>query len=117
MKHVDRAVARPTVDQDVLDVGMGLASYAVQTLLERRDSIEDGGDDRDQRKDEYQVGQATSGTWSPLLKKNIALVHVPSRYSATGTRIKVEQTVEYRRHKVTARVVPRPFFDPDRKRA
>jgi len=63
-----------------------------------------------------QVGQATSGTWSPLLKKNLALASVKTPHSATGTRLRIEQTVEFRRHKVTATVVKRPFFDPERKR-
>ncbi|MAG59156.1 MAG: hypothetical protein CMJ83_22960, partial [Planctomycetes bacterium] len=64
-----------------------------------------------------QVGQATSGTWSPLLKRNLALASVESGCASIGTRLRIEQTVEYRRHKVTATVVHRPFFDPDRKRS
>jgi aminomethyltransferase len=64
-----------------------------------------------------QVGRATSGTWSPTLKKNIALGSVGARYTAPGTRLSVEWTVEARRRKVSATVVPLPFFDPPRKRA
>ena len=64
-----------------------------------------------------QVGQATSGTWSPLLKKNFALASVRTAHAAMGTRLRIEQTVEFRRHKVTATVVERPFFDPERKRS
>jgi len=64
-----------------------------------------------------QVGQATSGTWSPLLKKNLALASVLTPHAATGTRLRIEQTVEFRRHRVTATVVERPFFDPERKRS
>lgn len=64
-----------------------------------------------------QVGRATSGTWSPILKKNLALATVESRYEALGTRLRIEQTVEYERRTVTATVVKRPFFDPERKRA
>ncbi|MGE3163952.1 MAG: aminomethyltransferase family protein [Planctomycetota bacterium] len=64
-----------------------------------------------------QVGQATSGTWSPLLKKNLALASVKRPYDRLGTRLAIEFTVEYERHTVTAEVVRTPFFDPDRKKA
>jgi aminomethyltransferase len=64
-----------------------------------------------------QVGQATSGAWSPLLKCNLALATVESGVAAAGTRLRVEVTVEYRRKLVTATVEPTPFFDPPRKRA
>ncbi len=64
-----------------------------------------------------QVGRATSGTWSPTLKKNLALASVEAAYAAVGTELRIEQTVEYVRHAVTATVVDKPFFDPKRKRA
>lgn len=64
-----------------------------------------------------QVGQATSGAWSPLLKKNLALATIPSGMAAVGTALQIEVSVEYQRKKVTARVVNRPFFDPERKKA
>jgi aminomethyltransferase len=63
-----------------------------------------------------QIGQATSGTWSPMLKKNIAICTIESDFAKPGTKIKVEMTVEYRRKKVTATVVKTPFFNPERKR-
>jgi glycine cleavage system T protein (aminomethyltransferase) len=64
-----------------------------------------------------QVGYATSGAWSPLLKKYIALAHVPTRWAAPGTPLEMEMTVEHRRKRTAARVVKKPFFDPPRKRA
>jgi len=67
--------------------------------------------------DGEQVGYATSGGWSPLLKKYIALAHVPSRWAALGTPLEMEMTVEHRRKRAAARVVKKPFFDPPRKRA
>jgi len=67
--------------------------------------------------DGEQVGYATSGGWSPLLKKYIALAHVPSGRAAPGTPLEMEVTVEHRRKRVAARVVKKPFFDPPRKRA
>jgi len=63
------------------------------------------------------IGQATSGTWSPLLKQSIALATVRTRHAAVGARLKMEYTVEYARQTVTATVVDRPLFDPERKRA
>ena len=64
-----------------------------------------------------QVGKATSTTWSPILKKAIALASVAKESADEGTDLVVEWTVEARRGRVPARVVPLPFFDPPRKRA
>ena len=64
-----------------------------------------------------QVGYATSGSWSPLLKKYIALAHVPANYAAPGTELEMEVTVEHFRRKALARVTKTPFFNPERKRA
>jgi aminomethyltransferase len=63
-----------------------------------------------------QAGYATSGGWSPLLKKYIALAHLRSPFAAPGTPLEMELTVEHRRRRVAARVVKKPFFDPERKR-
>ncbi len=64
-----------------------------------------------------QVGRATSGTWSAGLKQNIALASVEARYEPVGTPLEMEWTVEGRRGRVGATVVPLPFFDPPHKRA
>ncbi len=64
-----------------------------------------------------QIGRATSGTWSPILKKNIALASVGSRYANPGSEVDVEWTVEAHRLTVGGTVVRLPFFDPPRKRA
>ncbi len=64
-----------------------------------------------------QIGYATSGSWSPLLKKPLALAHVESAYAAAGTPVTIEVTVEHRRERAAARVAKTPFFDPERKRA
>jgi aminomethyltransferase len=63
-----------------------------------------------------QAGKATSGTWSPTLKRNLALASVASRHARLGTRLAVEWTVEAVRRRVSARVVPLPFLDLPRKR-
>ena len=67
--------------------------------------------------DGKQVGYATSGSWSPLLKKYIALAHVESRYAKQGTEVAMEVTVEHHRQRAKAKVAQLPFFNPERKRA
>lgn len=64
-----------------------------------------------------QVGYATSGGWSPLLKKYIALAHLSSRWAAPGAPLEMEVTVEHRRKRAAAKVAGKPFFNPERKRA
>jgi aminomethyltransferase len=64
-----------------------------------------------------QVGKATSTTWSPTLKKMIALACVSRESSTTGTTLSIEMTVEAIRHTVSAKIVPLPFFNPPRKTA
>jgi len=64
-----------------------------------------------------QVGKATSTTWSPTLKKMIALACVSRESSAAGTPLSMEMTVEAVRHTVSAKIVPLPFFNPPRKTA
>ena len=67
--------------------------------------------------DGSQVGYATSGCWSPLLKQYIALAHLQAPFGAPGQQLAMEVTVEHRRKLASARVVKTPFFNPDRKRA
>ena len=64
-----------------------------------------------------QIGYATSGGWSPLLKKYIALAHVQSPTARLGDEVEIEVTVEHARRRAAARIVRKPFFDPERKRA
>jgi aminomethyltransferase len=64
-----------------------------------------------------QTGRATSTTWSPTLKKLIALATVKRDYAQPGTQLEVEITVEASRHRVGATVVKTPFFNPKRKTA
>jgi aminomethyltransferase len=63
------------------------------------------------------VGKATSTTWSPTLKKMIALACVDRAHSADGNTLSMEMTVEAVRHNVSATIVPLPFFNPPRKTA
>ncbi len=64
-----------------------------------------------------QVGKATSTTWSPTLKKMIALASIAREHAAPGTELQMELTVEAVRHKVRATVRELPFFNPPRKTA
>jgi aminomethyltransferase len=64
-----------------------------------------------------QIGYATSGCWSPLLKKYLALAHLEASHAGLGTQLDMEITVEHRRKLARARVVKTPFFDPERKRS
>jgi aminomethyltransferase len=64
-----------------------------------------------------QVGKATSTTWSPTLKKMIALACVNRDQSSVGATLNIEMTVEAVRHTVSAKVVALPFFNPPRKTA
>ena len=64
-----------------------------------------------------QVGKATSTTWSPTLKKMIALATVARGSTAVGSRLEMEVTVEAVRHRVPATVVKTPFYNPPRKTA
>ena len=68
-------------------------------------------------RDEKQVGYATTGGWSPILKKYIALATVSRESAGPGTRLDIEVTVEHEHKKAGATVVKLPFYDPPRKRA
>jgi aminomethyltransferase len=62
-----------------------------------------------------QVGRATTTTWSPMLKRMIALATVARPHYTEGARLQLEVTVEAVRHRVGATVVKTPFFNPPRK--
>lgn len=64
-----------------------------------------------------QVGKATSTTWSPTLKRMIALASISCESATLGTALSMELTVEAVRKTVSAKIVPLPFFNPPRKTA
>jgi len=64
-----------------------------------------------------QIGYATSGTWSPSLKKNIALATIEIDYSKPGSEVNFEVIVEHQRKSVRAIVGKPQFFNPERKRS
>jgi aminomethyltransferase len=63
-----------------------------------------------------QVGYASTATWSPLLKKYIALAHLQKPYYAVGTDVRLEVTVEHHRQHAPAKVVKLPFYEPEWKK-
>lgn len=64
-----------------------------------------------------QVGYASTATWSPLLKKYIALAHLRRPHYEAGTMARLEVTVEHQRQHAPARVVPLPFYEPEWKKS
>jgi aminomethyltransferase len=64
-----------------------------------------------------QAGKATSTTWSPTLKKMIALATLESEFARPGSRVEIEITVEAVRHRVAAIVTKTPFYNPKHKTA
>jgi aminomethyltransferase len=59
-------------------------------------------------KDGQVVGRVTSATYSPRLKKNIALAMMARQYAEIGTRAVIDTFAESR----NCEVVPKPFYDP-----
>ncbi len=62
--------------------------------------------------DGKQIGYASTSTWSPVLKKYIALAHIQRPYYEPGTQLTIEITVEHHRKQSPAKVVKLPFYDP-----
>jgi aminomethyltransferase len=63
----------------------------------------------------HQVGVITSGTRSPVLKKNVALSRMNVRYSELGTEVEVGKLDGFQK-RIPATVVRFPFYDPDKTR-
>jgi aminomethyltransferase len=66
---------------------------------------------------EKQVGKATTTSWSPILKKLIALASVQTEHAKPGTQLQMEITIEAMRLKTNVKVTTIPFFNPPRKTA
>ncbi len=62
-----------------------------------------------------QVGVVTSGTRSPLLKKNIALCRMAVEHAQIGTQVEVGK-IDGHQKRIPATVVRFPFYDPDKTR-
>jgi aminomethyltransferase len=103
------------LEVDVLALEKVFAQYSMPLQLPYQSWIDaiPVYSDEDQR---AHIGRATSGTWSPIVKKYVVIARVKPQYAKPGTRIYLEQTVEARRFAIPATVVEMPFFDPPRKR-
>jgi aminomethyltransferase len=66
---------------------------------------------------ETQVGKATTTSWSPVLKKLIALASVETEQAKIGNELQMEVTIEAMRLKTNVKVTALPFFNPARKTA
>ena len=60
-----------------------------------------------------QVGIITSGTRSPILKKNIALCRMDVKYSDVGTEVQIGK-LDGHQKRIPAVVAPFPFYDPEK---
>ncbi len=79
---------RKLVGLEMIERGIGRDGYPIFSL------------------DGTRIGEITSGSPAPFLKKNIALAYVPVEYTALDTEV----AVEIRNQKVKAKVVPLPFY-------
>lgn len=73
------------------------------------------------RSGKRQVGSVTSATWSPTAKRNIALAMMDAPHIEPGLSVWAEiylnRELVWERRMARARIVERPFFAPDRRRA
>lgn len=60
---------------------------------------------------EEQIGEVTTGTQSPTLKKNVGLALIKSEYAAVGTELEVE----IRGKRLKAVVAATPFYKRPKK--
>ncbi len=62
-----------------------------------------------------QIGVVTSGTRSPILKKNIALCRIAVQHAELGTEVEVGK-LDGHQKRIPAVVVRTPFYDPEKLR-
>jgi glycine cleavage system T protein (aminomethyltransferase) len=62
-----------------------------------------------------QIGVVTSGTRSPLLKKNIALARIDVTHAAIGTAVEIGK-LDGHQKRLPARITRFPHFDPEKTR-
>ena len=62
-----------------------------------------------------QVGEITSATRSPILRKTIALCRIAVEYAEIGQEVEIGQLDGHQKC-LPARVVPFPFYDPEKTR-
>jgi glycine cleavage system aminomethyltransferase T len=71
------------------------------------------------KKDGVTIGKVTSAIYSPRLEKNIALAMVVSEHAVLGLEVKVvnKSGLVNEAGTITAKIVERPFYDPNKKLA
>ncbi len=84
---------RKLIGLEMIDRGIARDGYPILTL------------------DGQRIGEVTSGSPAPFLKKNIALAYVPTTYTTPDTDL----AVEIRGQLVRAKVVPTPFYKRPKK--
>jgi aminomethyltransferase len=84
---------RKLVGLEMIERGIGRDGYPVFTL------------------DGEKIGEITSGSPAPFLKKNIAMAYVSVEHAGLDTEV----AVEIRGQKVKARIVPLPFYKKPKK--
>ncbi|MCL2661289.1 MAG: glycine cleavage system aminomethyltransferase GcvT [Acidobacteriaceae bacterium] len=89
----DGGPKRRLIGLEMVERGIGRDGYAVFSL------------------DGQPIGEITSGSPAPFLKKNIALAYVPVAFTAPDTEV----AVEIRGQKIKARVAPIPFYKRPKK--
>lgn len=61
------------------------------------------------------IGAVTSGVYSPLFGKNIALAQIFKDYAEPGTKLEIGKLDGFQK-RVKAVVVKFPFYDPEKKK-
>ncbi|HZO23125.1 MAG TPA: aminomethyltransferase family protein [Steroidobacteraceae bacterium] len=73
-----------------------------------------------ERSGQRQIGSVSSASWSPTCKRNIALAMLDAPHFESGrglwAEIYLNQELVWERRMVRARVVDRPFFNPERRK-
>ena len=67
--------------------------------------------------DGERVGYTTSFMYSPVLQRHIAMARVRPTFSAVGSRVHLEVTIDHRYQNVACTVARAPLFNPARKTA
>jgi aminomethyltransferase len=62
-----------------------------------------------------EIGVVTSATRSPILDKTIALCRLDMTHAQTGTQVEIGK-LDGHQKRLIAKVVPQPFYDPERRR-
>jgi aminomethyltransferase len=91
LEHKTAGITKKRVGLKMLDAGIPRPNHQV---------IKDG----------MEIGQVTSGTFSPLLKQGIAMAYVHADHAEVGSKL----TIQIRDRRAQAELVKFPFYDPDR---